>query len=392
MLFQLLQYQPKPLNLRAFTFTRFGTISMRPTDIDPNDYQKQLQNKISLVKHAFENYQMPELETFESAAEHYRMRAEFRIWHEGDELYHVMFDQQTKEKYKVEYFPPASKLINDVMVDLTDLLKPNDLVRRKLFQIDYLSSLSGQIVVTLVYHKALDESWRLEMQKIRDQLRKSYEIDIIGRAKKLKVLLDKDYVIEQLPINDRTYLFKQVENSFTQPNAGVNSKMIEWALDVTRNSQGDLLELYCGLGNFSLPLAENFNKVLATEISKSSVAAAQANISLNGIENVTILRMSSEEFVQANRGDRLFRRLEGIDLADYECQTILVDPPRSGLDDATIDMVKDYQNIVYISCNPDTLKSNLNVLNCTHKVVRFALFDQFPYTHHAECGVYLQKI
>jgi tRNA (uracil-5-)-methyltransferase len=378
--------------LRAFTFTRFGTISMRPTDINPKDYQKQLQNKIHLVKDAFENHQMPELETFESAADHYRMRAEFRIWHDGDELYHVMFDQQTKEKYKVDYFPAATKVINKVMVDLLVLLKPNELVRRKLFQIDYLSSLSGQILVTLIYHKSLDEFWRVEMEKIRDQLRLTYEIDIIGRAKKLKVLLDKDYLIEQLPVNDRTYLFKQIENSFTQPNAGVNSKMIEWALDVTHNSQGDLLELYCGLGNFSLPLAQNFNKVLATEISKSSVAAAQTNIALNGIENVTILRMSSEEFVQANRGDRVFRRLEGIDLADYQCQTILVDPPRSGLDDATIDMVKDYPYIVYISCNPDTLKSNLDVLNRTHKVVRFALFDQFPYTNHVECGVYLQKM
>jgi tRNA (uracil-5-)-methyltransferase len=365
---------------------------MRPTDINPDDYQEQLQNKISLVKHSFVNHQMPELETFESLAENYRMRAEFRIWHDGDDMYHVMFDQQTKEKYKVGYFPAASKLINDVMVDLLDLLKPMELVRRKLFQIDYLSSLSGQIVVTLVYHKMLDESWRLEMEKILAQLRLTYEIDIIGRAKKLKVLLDRDYLVEQLPVNERIYLFKQIENSFTQPNAGVNSKMIEWALDVTRDSQGDLLELYCGSGNFSLPLAQNFNKVLATEISKSSVAAAQSNIYLNGIENVTILRMSSEEFVQANRGDRLFRRLEGIELADYECQTVLVDPPRSGLDDDTINMVKEYQNIVYISCNPDTLKSNLNILSRTHKVVRFALFDQFPYTHHAECGVYLQKL
>jgi tRNA (uracil-5-)-methyltransferase len=139
-------------------------------------------------------------------------------------------------------------------------------------------------------------------------------------------------------------------------------------------------------------MAQNFNKVLATEISKSSVAAAQTNIALNHIDNVTILRMSSEEFVQANRGDRTFRRLEGIDLTEYDCQTILVDPPRSGLDDDTLTMVKDYTNIVYISCNPDTLKNNLDVLTQTHKVLRFALFDQFPYTHHAECGVYLQKL
>jgi tRNA (uracil-5-)-methyltransferase len=192
-------------------------------------------------------------------------------------------------------------------------------------------------------------------------------------------------------VNDRTYQFKQIENSFTQPNAGVNSKMVEWALDVTQNSPGDLLELYCGAGNFSLPMAQNFNKVLATEISKSSVAAAQVNLRLNNIDNVTILRMSSEEFVQALNQERTFRRLAEVDLSQYHCQTVLVDPPRSGLDDDTLSMVQNYQNIVYISCNPQTLKDNLQTLQKTHTISRFAMFDQFPYTHHVECGVYLQR-
>jgi tRNA (uracil-5-)-methyltransferase len=365
---------------------------MRPIDIDPKTYQQQLQDKKNLVKEAFSTYLMPPLETFSSDPIHYRMRAEFRVWHEGDELQHIMFDQATKNKYVVEHFPPASELINDVMQDLVALLKPNDVVRRKLFQIDYLSSLSEQIVVSLLYHKPLDDEWLAEMKLIREQLNEKYNIDFVGRAKKQKVVLDRDFIVEELPINDRVYRFKQIENSFTQPNALVNSKMIEWALDVTQNSSGDLLELYCGLGNFSLPMAQNFNKVLATEISKTSVAAAQTNISMNAIGNVTILRMSSEEFVQANRGDRVFRRLEGTNLSDYDCQTILVDPPRSGLDPTTVEMVKEYANIIYISCNPDTLRDNLNVLTKTHKITRFALFDQFPYTHHAECGVYLQRL
>jgi tRNA (uracil-5-)-methyltransferase len=303
-----------------------------------------------------------------------------------------MFDQNTKQKYQVHHFPPASQLINDVMRDLLVLIKQNETARRKLFQIDYLATLSGEITASLLYHKTLDEEWEQEIRAIRSVLRKTYKIDIIGRAKKQKMVLDKDYVTEQLTINQRQYSFKQIENSFTQPNALVNIKMIEWALNVTLDSQGDLLELYCGAGNFSVPLAQNFEKVLATEISKTSVAAAQDNIVQNNIDNLTIIRMSSEEFVQAQQGVRKFRRLEGIDLSDYNCKTVLVDPPRAGLDDNTLDMVSDYQNIIYISCNPDTLNLNLDKLLQTHKVRRFALFDQFPYTHHAECGIYLEKI
>lgn len=364
---------------------------MRPTDIDPNLYDQQLCDKIAHINTLFSDYDTPKLEVFSSAPVNYRMRAEFRVWHDGDDLYHIMFDQQTREKYRVDEFPPASILINTVMNDLLELLKSNEILRRKLFQIDYLSSLSEQIVVSLLYHKPLNDQWFSEIQKVITQLQQKYQIDIIGRAKKQKFVLDKDYVIEELPINNRSYKFKQIENSFTQPNAGVNIKMIEWTQDITQQSQGDLLELYCGSGNFSLPLAENFDKVLATEISKTSVAAAQFNIQKNHLDNVTILRMSSEEFVQACKGEREFKRLEGVNLAEYNCQTVLVDPPRSGLDHDTLMMVKDYPDIIYISCNPETLQENLASLLETHQITRFALFDQFPYTHHAECGMFLQQ-
>jgi tRNA (uracil-5-)-methyltransferase len=364
---------------------------MRPTEIQADSYVAQLEVKTNVLKNSFAQHPMPELEIFTSEPLHYRLRAEFRIWHDGDDLHHVMFDQATKQKYQVHHFPPASQLINDVMTDLLLLLKFNDIARRKLFQIDYLATISGEIIASLLYHKELDESWTDEMRKIQVSLRKKYCIDIIGRAKKQKILLDKDYVTEKLTINRRKFMFKQIENSFTQPNAQVNIKMIEWALDTTQNSQGDLLELYCGSGNFSVPLAQNFEKVLATEISKTSVAAAQDNIKQNNIGNLKIIRMSSEEFVQAQQGVRKFRRLEGINLAEYQCRTVLVDPPRSGLDESTVNMISQYENIVYISCNPDTLKLNLDILLKTHTITRFALFDQFPYTHHTECGVYLQK-
>ena len=101
------------------------------------------------------------------------------------------------------------------------------------------------------------------------------------------------------------------------------------------------------------------------------------------------MSMAAEEFTQAMNGVRQFNRLEGIDLKSYQCETIFVDPPRSGLDSETEKMVQAYPRILYISCNPETLCKNLETLSQTHKVERLALFDQFPYTHHMECGVLL---
>ena len=103
------------------------------------------------------------------------------------------------------------------------------------------------------------------------------------------------------------------------------------------------------------------------------------------------MRLAAEEFTQAMRGERTFSRLEGIELSDYNFTTVLVDPPRAGLDIDSLKMIQDYDNIVYISCNPETLADNLKVLCTTHNVVKTALFDQFPFTHHIEAGVLLSR-
>lgn len=368
-----------------------GRSRMRPTEIDSSNYQDLLNDKSKEISALFSRFNPPELEIFASESLHYRMRAEFRVWHQDKDLFHIMFDPATKEKYRVDTFPPASTLINAVMQDLIALLKIDDCARRKLYQIDYLSTLTGQILVSLIYHRALDEHWHNSIVLILAELRKKYQIDIVGRARKQQWHLDRNFVVETLTINGRQLHFKQIENSFTQPNAGVNQKMIEWALDTTRACDGDLLELYCGLGNFTLPLAQNFNQVLATEISKTSVNAANDNLLLNQIDNVTVIRMSSEEFTQALNGERTFRRLQGLDIKSFNCNTVLVDPPRAGLDPDTCNLVSQYDNIIYISCNPESLTDNLQSLTQTHSVERFALFDQFPYTHHAECGVFLER-
>ncbi len=359
--------------------------------VDPDNYQTQLDAKKARFSKQFATFNLPELEVFDSPRQHYRMRSEFRVWHEGDDLYYIMFDQVSKQKIRVDQFPPASQLINAVMQQLIDLVKVNKTLRFKLFQIDFISTLSGQIVVSLLYHKQLDELWLSEANKLKATLATQFDINFIGRAKKQKFLLDKDYVVESLLVDGQKLIYQQVENSFTQPNAVVSVKMLEWAIDCTRDSQGDLLELYCGNGNFSIALAKNFNKVLATEIAKPSVHSAQYNIEKNNIKNLTIIRMSAEEFTQAINKERTFNRLQGINLDDYQCNTIFVDPPRSGLDDDTVKMVQTYDRILYISCNPDTLEANMNVFNETHEVQRFALFDQFPYTRHTEAGVFLVR-
>lgn len=354
-------------------------------------YEEQLigkQKKLTELITPFAN----EISIVKSIPEGYRMRAEFRIWHDGVDTYHIMFDKETKTRYRVDALPAACDIINNAMQSVIKFIKRYENLRNKLFQIDYLASTTGQLVISLIYHKPLENKWEKDAEAMRQALSTIGQISIIGRAKKQKLVLGNEYVVEMLTIDSQEYVFKQIENSFTQPNAYINVKMIEWTLDNISQNNGDLLELYCGAGNFSVPLSKRFNRVLGTEISKTSVNAAQYNIAENRITNLTIARLSSEEFTEAYEQTREFYRLKDIPLSDYHFTTVLVDPPRAGLDAETLKLISKFDTIIYVSCNPITLADNLRTLSLTHRVAKAALFDQFPFTEHIESGVILQRL
>jgi tRNA (uracil-5-)-methyltransferase len=148
---------------------------------------------------------------------------------------------------------------------------------------------------------------------------------------------------------------------------------------------------WSGAGNFTLALARNFNRCVATEISKVSVRAARDNCEANNISNVQVVRMSAEEFSAALLTGREYVRLKEVQIESYDFDTILVDPPRAGLDTDSLTFVARFDKVVYISCNPETLARDLAQLRETHTVHRFATFDQFPYTDHLESGAFLLK-
>ncbi|QFT84572.1 tRNA/tmRNA (uracil-C(5))-methyltransferase [Halomonas sp. THAF12] len=361
--------------------------------VDPDRYDEQLAAKRDRLTAQFARFNPPSLEVYPSPSSHYRQRCEFRVWHEGDDLYYAMFevdpdDPKHKTVVRLDDYPVAGRRINELMPALRERLLDNPTLRHRLFQVEFLTTLTGEALVTLIYHRQLDEAWEAEARALEQAL----GIMIIGRARKQRLVLTRDHVWERLGVDGRELVYQQVENSFTQPNAEICRSMLSWARDVTAGSaERDLVELYCGNGNFTIALAENFRRVLATEISRTSVASARENLAANGVDNAVVGRMSAEEFSQALRGEKGGRRVAEFGLDDYDFSTVLVDPPRAGLDEDSCRQLSDYERIVYISCNPDTLADNLETLTRTHEVVRFALFDQFPWTHHCECGVLLER-
>lgn len=355
-------------------------------------YEEQLNYKIQREKERFSNFTNIDFDIIKSNESNFRNRAEFRIWWEKGEnnkeiLSYAMNDFK-KNILKINSCEMVSFHIKELMPKLIDELQ-NDLeLSFKLFAVEFLGSSTKDMLVTLIYHKKLEESW---IQKAKE-IEKRLNIKIIGRSKKQRLVLTNDYINETLNISNQNFFFAYEENGFTQPNTNVNVQMIEWVLENTKNSSKDLCELYCGGGNFTIPLSTKFKKVLATEISKTSIKSALRNCSLNKIESISFIRMSAEDFVQALNKVRAFNRLKDINLDDYEFDTIFMDPPRSGLDDTTRNLAKDFENIIYISCNPETLHRDLEELTKTHEIEKFALFDQFAFTNHIESGVILRKL
>ncbi|KAK9846519.1 hypothetical protein WJX81_005828 [Elliptochloris bilobata] len=381
------------------------SLPLTTTSVDR--YEEQLAAKLASVRQCFSGVQFPDVQVVESEREHYRMRAEFAVWRDKEDLYYVMYDTATREgsvepvrtRVRVDQFPVGSRLLNTLMAEVMAVARSDQELKHKLFQVNFHTTLSGEAMVTMLYHRRLDTQWEAAAGALRGQLAacKGLEgaLTVAGRSRKQKITLGPGHVTEGLHVAGRQLQYRQLEGAFSQPNAGVCQRMLEWAHESTCGSQaGDLLELYCGNGNFTVVLAENFRRVLATEVSKAAVAAAAENLSANSVANVAIARLTAEELSAAWRGERTFERLRqaGVDLAAMDFTTILVDPPRAGLDAATEALLPHFANVVYISCNPVTLEANLRPLLATHRVRRFAVFDQFPYTHHIECGAYLQRM
>mgnify|MGYP000945034657 FL=1 len=355
-------------------------------------YEEQLNFKLQREKQRFSDFTTMDFDIIKSEEKAFRNRAEFRIWWEkdenGKEILSYAMNDFNKNILEINSCQIVSSHIQEIMPKLLDLLMSELTLSYKLFAVEFLDSSTKDMLVTLIYHKKLDEEWN----KLAKQIEKKLNIKVMGRSRKQKITLSSDSISETLNINNQNFKFAYQEGGFTQPNTNVNIQMIEWVLNNIEVSSKDLCELYCGGGNFTIPLSTKFNKVLATEISKTSIKSALKNCELNNINKIQFIRMSAEEFVQGLQEVRTFNRLKDVNLKDYNFDTIFMDPPRSGLDDTTRALAKNFSNIIYISCNPETLHRDLKELTKTHEIIRFALFDQFAYTNHIESGVILKKI
>ncbi|MEO0076203.1 MAG: 23S rRNA (uracil(1939)-C(5))-methyltransferase RlmD, partial [candidate division WOR-3 bacterium] len=192
---------------------------------------------------------------------------------------------------------------------------------------------------------------------------------ILGR--KNKILFGRDYNFEYI-LNKK---FKISVNSFFQINT-LQTENIVMTLRQLINSPENLLDLYCGVGLFSICLADKCKKVIGIELEQQAINDAIENLKINGINNVEFICGPVEKKIQ-NFGN---------------IDTVIIDPPRKGCaEDLLLHISKlKPKQIIYISCNPTTLARDLAVLaRYEYQLKELRLFDMFPQTFHIESMVKL---
>ncbi len=170
---------------------------------------------------------------------------------------------------------------------------------------------------------------------------------------------------------------------FTQVNAGINRTMVHRAVEWLDVQPGErVLDLFCGLGNFTLPLARRAAQVVGVEGDDAMVVRGRENAELNGLSNVAF---------------------HGADLqADFTAQPwaaegfdkILIDPPRSGAQEVCEYLTAfGAKRIVYVSCNPATLARDAGVMvRNGYRLVRSGVMDMFPHTTHVESMAVFERV
>ena len=173
-------------------------------------------------------------------------------------------------------------------------------------------------------------------------------------------------------------------NDFFQVNTSINRKMVPWAVDLLDLSgEETVLDLFCGLGNFTLPIARNAKQVTGVEGDAVMVKRAKEAAIANGIENT--------DYYACN----LMEDMSQQPWLKKKYDRILLDPPRLGAKEVIEHFGKlGASKIVYISCHPATLARDAGELVHTHgyKLVSAGVMDMFPHTAHTESIAVFEKI
>lgn len=274
----------------------------------------------------------------------------------------------------IEECPIIAPELNILLTYLRNLIN-HTAYARDILQIDLAIDDSGKCLAVIHYsgHNLASLADLLKPENLAADL-------LIKSGSKRKLINIRGDGVLQLSVDQPELKLNYAAGSFAQINLEQNCTLINMVLNLAElTGHEQVLDLYCGMGNFSLPLARRARQVVGIEESAVSIEMARENGRLNQIDNVEFYNQSAEGALSH------FTQQINVDL-------LLLDPPRNGAIVVMKELLETPVNrVIYVSCDPQTLARDLKLLvNGRYEVVSSQPLDMFPQTHHCESATLLQ--
>lgn len=295
----------------------------------------------------------------------YRNRVLLTVFKENDEYRIGYFEEGSDQNISIDRCVIASDEINGVISVLIKYFENN---KTLIIPFDKIYLLSSYKKISISFLQS-EKSHKSESQEIVQNIIEYIEKNLAG------ISLD-----HRLEFEFMGYQFTSSPYLFNQANYEINKEIIHtvagWIEPIKKNS---LLDLYCGIGNFSIAFSKNFEKITGVDSSGESIKLAKRNADVNDLVNINFIHDKCRTYIEKLK-----------EAPDF----LLADPPRNGMKEllAHINRIKP-KNIIYISCNPATLSRDLKVLTeSNYKINKIKPFDMFPQTYHVEIAAWLELI
>ena len=341
-------------------------------------YDNQLLQKGFLVEEAFTrigHFKTPEIYPCIPSPSpfYYRHRMQFNINHKGKIPHIGLYRRKTHNLVDVEECPIAHPLINKVLKSLWKWLDKTD--DKHLHGVDVTCDVRGEkAILVLRYIKGV-----IDEKKKDFELLQSICPEITGTLIRIETYRKAASDTIGDPNLDLIYdhsHYKIGPETFIQVNLKGNEILISKVLDAIPSGTEKILELHCGMGNFSIPMSRLSQTLFGIENNPEPYRYALMNAHYNGRLNCHFIKKSD------------VRGIKQLIKSGLKFSVLVMDPPRSGCRD-----ILDYiptlkiKKIIYVSCNPSTLARDLSFLvnNLNYRIEYVQPIDMFPQTYHVEC-------
>ena len=343
-LVQIVKPSPIRLNVKCPYYNRCGGCSFMHLSCD-----EEIRIKEKVIRDLFyrERLDIPSIKVINSKNKYnYRNKIKLKVLN-GEFGY---YDNNSHDFIKIDNCDIAKDSINNI-------IKSNDLFKMYNGEIIIRSNYNNEILIKIIS----DRSVFVDVDKL------ILDNKIVGIVVNDKVVYGEEYFIEKV----NNYLFKVNIDSFFQVNLDVLEKIEEL---LREKELGNVVDLYCGVGTLGMFVKKN--NLYGIEVQESSVLNAISNSKMNKQNNSYMLGDSSK-----------------ISKINDNIDSIIIDPPRSGLSKDTIKNILHIKpnNLIYMSCNPITFVRDIKILCNLYDIEDFYLLDMFPRTRSIECFVVLRR-